>query len=417
MQALIGEYSVNRLKWSAAASRLERARRGWPHSGSLPWGRKVAPSKDRRNQDAEWFLIPECKHIAEVVFDAYVKHGKTFGEVSKQLGMNPETLRRIVFEQGGDVWHRSFRDPVTGKIVEIQTKIPALYNDEQLRDLALRAKRNQQDRAKSARGVREYPLSGYLRCANPECGWSNLSGHRSADRRRKTLGVDEPQKAWAYYRHVIRCRCTDGCMPAVPAELIEDEVFARIGQLLANASDLESAVQSALDADSVDASALRQELANIEKQKSAAERTLKNALDVLYEHKGTAAGASADHKVREQNRLLENLSVRIDEIRRAIDSADIPKDFPQRFSLAMHRLTGLHGMIPMHWPTDAKRRLLQIFFAGAKSTRFDRESKGRRSGLRGIFVSRVLDDHARPLWVYEIRGLIGALRGALTTPD
>jgi site-specific DNA recombinase len=415
MQALIGEYSVNRLKWSACASRLERAKRGWPHSGMLPWGRVIEKVKDRRNQDAAWSLDPAKAKLAQRMFEVYVERGVTLAELGRTVGMNPETVRRILMEQGGPLWRRDFVDPATGQMVKVETVIPPLFSGGQLRLLALRAKQNQTERAKWAGRVRNYPLSPYIRCANPECGWSNLSGHQTYGNRRADLRGSPAEPRWAYYLHLKRSRVESECLNSIPAGDIETEIFSRLGQLLASSDELGAAIRSALITDPDRVAALRQEQAELNRQAKSERRLLGNAMEVLIEQKGTAAAGFAEAKVRAQNQVIGQIENRLTEVEGLLKVVEVPKDFSERFTTALQRLTGLHGHVPNHWPLPAKQALLRIFFGGSKSTRFDRGGKGVRTDMRGIFVRKALDAEGKPYWTYEVRGIIGDLSGAITS--
>jgi DNA invertase Pin-like site-specific DNA recombinase len=415
MHALIGEYSVRRLKWSACASRLERARRGWPHSAMVPFGRKVLAAKDRRNTDAVWLLDEPKAALASEMYRLYIDECLTLVQVGKRVGMQPETVRRVMMEQGGPVWIRHFIDPSTGQKVEVRTAIPALFTDSQIIRLQDRAKQNQAERASWANRRREYPLSRYLRCSNPNCSWSNLSGHQSTFER-LTKGSKRPSSvtAYSYYLHLPRKRTDDGCFHSVPAELIEDEIFSRLGQFLKHSDQLTAAIRAALITDPVETQRLKAEQSTLVSSMKNARRVLANALEILFEQKGTSAGALAQAKVDEQNLLIATLEERLNEVRTALKVTDLPKDFPERFARTMFRLVGLNGHIPMHWPVKAKKALLSLFFGGSKSTRFDRDGKHQHSNRRGIFLTRVTPDDGEPYWRYEAKGSIGDFAGALT---
>lgn len=419
IQALIGEYSVNRLKWSAAASRLERAHRGWPHSGMLPFARTIIETKDRRSLDAQWGLDAQKLELVEEMYKLYIGKGLNFAQVAKQLGMQPETVRRIMMDQSGPVWARSFVDPATGQQVEVRTAIPPLYTEEQIAQLRVRAKQNQLEREGWLTRGRDYPLSQYLRCSNPNCGWSNLSGHQTRDKRSQVNNPDASPRTYAYYLHLSRKRRDEAgsvdldCVHNVPAEEIEDEVFSRLGQLLSSATQLSAAVRAAMITDPVKIAELKvEEVSLVAKQKREL-RSLGNAMEILVEQRGTAAGMIAQAKINDLNESLANIASRRTEIAEALKVVELPSDFPSRFAKTMQRLVGLHGHMPMHWPNKAKKALLALFF-GSKSTRFDRASTNKRSDSRGIFVRKVVPSEGRPYYQYEAKGRIGDFSGALS---
>lgn len=419
MQALIGEYSVNRLKWSAAASRLERARRGWPHSGMLPFARRIVDAKDRRNTDAEWALDDSKVKVAAEMYKLYLIEGLNLAQVGKRVNMQPETVRRIMMNQGGTVWERTFIDPATGERVDVSTSIPALYTPEQIARLHAKAKQNQIERNGWITRSRDYPLSQYLRCANPNCGWSNMSGHQTYDKRNQIKDPTAKPISYAYYLHLARKRhdsnghIDHNCVNSVPAGDMEDEVFSRLGQFLIDSTALASAVRSALITDPEKIEGLQAEKTSLLNEQKKARRVMRNAMDLLFEQKGNEAAKFAQAKVDELNVSITSIDGRLKEIEDALKIVKMPADFPARFAASMQRLVGLHGHMPMHWPVKAKKALLALFFGG-KSTRFDRAATHERSDSRGIFVRRVTDADGEAYFHYEAKGRIGDFSGALT---
>ena len=47
-------------------NRIERAKRGWPTAGSLPYGRRLKNSDADRSGNAEWEVIPEKKSLFSI---------------------------------------------------------------------------------------------------------------------------------------------------------------------------------------------------------------------------------------------------------------------------------------------------------------------------------------------------------------
>jgi site-specific DNA recombinase len=404
MQALIGEYAVNRLKWSACLSRLERAQRGWPHSGALPWGREVLKIKDRRNADAQWLLNEDKARIAQEMYKCYIEEGSNLAQVASRFHMNAETLRRVLVEQSSSIWQRSFLDPTTGQQVTVSTRIPPLLSDDQIARVKQRAKQNQLERAGWTTRRREYPLSHYLRCTNPDCGWSNLSGHMSTDR----TGKSRP-----YYVHVYhkkQCACTN----YVPAEDLETEIFSRLGQLLLDSKHLAAAVRATVTQRPEDTERLEVELARVRAAEKRARRILENAMAVLIEQRGAEAANIVKAKVDEQEKMLANLKDQAQQLEGALKVTRLPVDFTARIEQITKRLVGLHGYAPIFWPHEAKRALLAMFFGGPKSTRFDRAARGHRSDERGIFIAQHRSQDGGRYWTYEARGAIANLGGAIT---
>jgi hypothetical protein len=329
--------------------------------------------------------------------------------------MNPETVRRVMMDQGGPEWVRSFLDPATGEQVEVRTAIPRLFSDAQMLRLQERAKQNQLERSGWIGRKRDYPLSQYLRCSNPACNWSNLSGRTSTftkligDSKRPTAG-----KKYSYYIHLTRNRHDEDCLKSVPAEDLEDEIFSRLGSLLSNSDQLEGAIRAAMVSDPEEIQKLKAELVELTGDQKSARKVLSNAMELVFEWKGTAAGAMAQAKVDEQSKSIAYLDERLAEVSQALKVVDFPKNLPERLSNAVRSMVGLHGHMPMHWPIKAKKALLALFFGGTRSTRFDRKGRHEHSDERGIFVTRVESEGCAPYWRYEAKGGIGDFSGALT---
>jgi len=318
-------------------------------------------------------------------------------------------------EQSGPIWIRNFIDPATGEQVEVRTEIPPLLTEVQILRLKERAKQNQMERAGWTKRRREYPLGRYLRCSNPNCNWSNLSGQVSiAENSTEHSKRPSAGKHYEYYVHLPRKRQAEGCFTSMPAEQIEDEIFCRLGQFLSDSDQLTAAIRAALISDPTEIQKLKEEQAELINATRNARRVMANALEVVFEQKGTAAAAIAQGKVDAQNRVIADTEARLIEVRNSLKVIDLPKDFPERFAQTMFRMVGMNGRIPMAWPIKAKKALLGLFFGGSKSTQFDRKGPHQHSDERGIFVTKIKRDGEAPFWRYEARGSIGDFAGALT---
>lgn len=414
MQSVIGEFAVNRMKWAAAASRLERARKGWPHGKELPYGRTVSNPKERRSGVAVWVLDPVTYPNVQKMYDLYIERGLTFADVGRALGMNPETVRRIMIDQAGAEWVRSFKDPAIDQHVEVRTSIPPLFTASEVAKIAARAKQNQVERAGWANRKRDYPLSQILRCANPACGWSNLSGHQTYDKKTKRSTGETVTTAYPYYVHLARNRSGHDCVKSVPAEAVEDEIFSRLGQFLKNADGLVTAIRAAMVRDPVRLRELKEEQGRLASRIREDRRRLENAVAVLVEQRGTHAEVVVRKKLDSLNKSIQDSEERLIEVGTELEMLDAPDDVEARIAQLVTLLSGLNGYAPMFWTIDAKRALLAVFFGGGKSTRFDRQGRHVKSSDRGIFIKKVTDEAGHSYWTYEAKGRIGAITGALT---
>lgn len=389
----------------AKFTRLERARRGWPHSGEYPYGRVLQnESANRQATNAIWELDQEKYRLARKMYHLYIKEGQTWGQLGKTMRMNPETVRRILQFQSGSEWVRRFNDPTTGSIVEVRTPIPPLLTAEEINLIKERAKENQMTRSGWADRKRHYPLAHYVRCSNPACGGSSLSGHQTYDK----------GKAYSYYKHLTRNRHVSDCVSSVSADLLETEILSRLGSFLSSTKELESAIHNALAKSNLNHDALIAE----QKRLTQAMTKKRRALDRLTQEMARQLEENpvvAD-SIREMTSQIANeitqLKDQLLETEGELKIIEIPADLNDKISEVRKLFKAWNGKVVMHWPPEAQRLLVKMFF-GPTRPRFDRKSVGVKANDRGIFVRKVKDDLGE-YWVYEAKGLLGDISGALT---
>jgi len=386
-------------------TRLERARRGWPHSDSLPYGR-VLKNNDANRQatDAIWALDPNKYQLARKMYNLYIEEALTWGQVGKAMSMNPETVRRILQLHSGSKWIRHFNDPTTNSFVEVQTEIPSLLTEEEISRVKERAKNNQMTREGWTERKRQYPLANYVRCSNPDCGWSSLSGHQTLNK----------GKEYAYYIHLPRNRHNTNCISSIPAELLESEILSRLGDFISNSKELESAIHSALATSEHDRESLLTAqdkiTQDIAKKQRAIDRLVKDMALNLEDNVEVAE--SIRKATAEFAGEIGNAKKQLIQIQQQLKIIKIPSDLKSKIATVRHLFKSWNGKMAMHWPPEAQRLLVQLFF-GSSCPRFDRESVGIKANTRGIFVRKVKGEMGE-YWVYEAKGLLGSIGGALT---
>jgi DNA invertase Pin-like site-specific DNA recombinase len=397
-------FAVQRMKSTAAKSRLSRARRGWPHSGNAPFGRILANPEERVHPDANarWTLDESKLALVRTMYELYIEKGSTLIEVGRRVGQHPETVRRILLNQSGDTWVCQFKEPGKPGKVRIEIPVPPLLSAVEIARVAARAKENQLERAGWDRRSRGYPLSHFIRCGNPECGWSNFSGRNCKSR----------GKALSYYLHLPRSRKAH-CATSIRADEIERCVLAQLGTMLRDSSVLEVAIRAAVgsDKDSQGHLARREKLKNeVEAAKGRIARLLR------------AVAHDADEDVLRLRQLeLERAGAQLKDLRDELKSTEAAIGVLANAEVLESHLVDLRrqfkamgGMSPILWPYEAQRQLMRLFF-GQTSARFLRDGRHQKSDRIGIFVSRRTSDWGEQYWVYEARGRFATvMTGALT---
>jgi site-specific DNA recombinase len=398
---VIDQYQAQKMRYASAESRLQRANRGWPNGGPPPFARKLANDTpaNRASTTAEW-VLDEDKHQVVLRMYELLRQGKMFSEIAIDVGMHAATVSRILIKSSGPIWVREFKDSMTDQKTIIETSVPPLLTPEQIEVVQARARENQMERSNWSKYVREYPLAHLTRCHNPACGWSNLSGHSSR----------QGGATFAYYTHLTPYR-KEGCLVAIPAEKLEGEIFARIGEILRSSDALGNAVKAGLSNHPDEFAQIQKDIAEIERRLAKLDREQSKLVELLLE-----GGAFADKvklRAAETNAGIAKLKADRLMLAARLKVSETPSDLPERLALVLAAIETFHGKAVMHWPPRIKKVLAKMFF-GAGQTRFDRNGRHIKSNERGIFVKKVVDD-GEEYWTYEARGLLGNFSGALTS--
>lgn len=372
--------------WSLA-SRIERAKRGWPMGGKLPWGRRVANWSDEKRDRAEWEVVPKDKRLAERMFALYVERGLPFDEVGDKVGFPGETVRRKL-RACGDSYMQRFRRK-DRKPVDVPTAIPALLTPAQLAQVRTKAKVNQVGR--SGGNFRfAYPLAHLVRCQH--CG-----GVLSGQGRTNADGTET-----RYLRHfkakgeVLDPRCT----PYVRAAELEREVFASISAVFKQTEKLGLAVRAALATEPDKAEDLRYEDGQLEAEARRLEREQGNVVRAIKAGKPGSLTARLEADYTSTDARLRDIATRRKQIVAELAAHDVPPDAVKRVQAALGFLGRYSAM---RWPPRAQTALARVFFGASV--------KGTKD--RGIYVRMKRDRELGLHWTFDARGIIGEIAGAM----
>jgi hypothetical protein len=248
--------------YKSVINRIERARRGIPAGGSVPFGRTF----DKKT--GSWGVDEDKQKMIADVANRYLR-GETLLDLAAEYGTTDAQLGRLLRKRCGPTWTQRFAAPKLG-IPEtlIETAVPELLDADTIaRVSALLDHRRERVRRPPAHD-RCYLLSGRIYFAH--CGYALTGQCRTRD------GLLQYRHGYESGRRERKCPLGRPA-PWVRAEVIERAVLGDLLSLLGNPAALERAVRSALpdmSAEEAGRDDLESRLAKVNKQMAAIVRSI-----------------------------------------------------------------------------------------------------------------------------------------------
>lgn len=222
LTSTIGAYHARMQKQKAMVNRIERAKRGIPTNGRLPFGRTF----DR--ESGTWGVETDAKAMAEDVAARYLG-GESLQRLADEYGVEYSRLCVTLGQRCGDRWEITFRADDLNINETIVMSVPRLLPEATIR--AVRQRMEAKRTFLHGNPKAEYLLGGRIFCA--ACG-SLMTGAVKPDGTR-------------YYRHNPRSKaCPLRPRPSVRADVIEPAVVGELFEMLGDPARIERAVKAAV---------------------------------------------------------------------------------------------------------------------------------------------------------------------------
>lgn len=304
LSATIGAYHAETQKRKSIENKIERAKRGIPASGSLPFGRTYD------QETGKWAVVPEKQALVEEAARRYLG-GEGMADIAKSLGVSQTGLNDTLRNSCGPTWEVRFRSKNLNIDETIIVPVPELLPAETIKAVKYRllARRTFQHGAPK----HDYLLSGFIFCAH--CGYRMSAQSNHNDRTRDG-------ELQLYYRHATR-READRCpspkpRPWLKADEIEGQVIAKLFGMFGNPTQIDRAVRAAVP--NCDSSLRQRDRLNGELAKVSRARTsLLNLIEkdaITYEH--------AEKKLLELKEREDGLREELDRVDSAL--AEMPDE-------------------------------------------------------------------------------------------
>lgn len=364
MSAEIGAFQAAERKRRSMEKRIERARKGIPTSGKLPYGRLF----DKKT--GSWSLDREKKRIIQQAAQRYID-GENIKEIAASMGFVRSTLYHILTTNSGSDWEIRFRSKDLNIHETVTMKVPPLLSPETIEKIHQRVIIN----TNSRRGNRKwfFLLSGFVFC--------NKCGFR--------FNVYKNQRDRRYYRHRVnehnkKCQVRN----VIPAPDLENAVILNLLHTLGDPERAGQAMQGATS-DIKRIQVLQRELKQLKLELKDMEKKKKRVVDAVAA--GTLKPVETTrtmNDLREKTRAKEN---RLQSIEGELESLPDPDQIKQarKLSADMAQSVAQNPKLIFERDNQWKRSLVEKVFAG----------KDRVGKPLGIYV-----EHVDEKWQYEIRG-------------
>jgi DNA invertase Pin-like site-specific DNA recombinase len=374
MSAEVGELQARQQALKSITNRIERARRGIPTAGKLPYGRTFD------KQTETWGIDPEKKRNIEWAAEQYLG-GMGLTEIAKILDMNFSNLWKILNERSGTEWQCAFRNDKVNVDETIPIEIPPLLDEETIAAIKEKARANKTYTHGEIKN--RYLLARMIFC--DKCGYT-LFGQTNHSTKR-------------YYRHPHHARKKDcDCKKWISADRIEAAVLLYLFDMFGDAEKIEKAIQRATP-DLSKIEKLRDEKADLEEKKAEAVKQRQRIVKLA------ATGALNEEEVRAEIQPIRDriqaIQDRLDAIEPQIADQPDPEQIKRKSQWAkavvvdaLRRPGPKKKAEVLDWPYEQKRRIVENAFAGT-----DRE--GNRLG---VYVTET-GDPKKP-FRFEIRAVL-----------
>lgn len=225
MSAVIGEYHALRQAKSSLLNRINRARRGEPTCGKLPFGRIYDA------QAKSWKLDDNKAATIREVARRYLA-GEALPTLAREFGMNHSNLHKILTKRAGTEWVQTFSSQRLNIHEEVTIQIPELLSAETIKAIRERAEANRTWAHGARTNGTPYLLGRVICCAHCGYGMFGQLNH----------GVTR------YYRHVHAERDRECPRPKswVRADELEKMVMEDLFECFGNPAAVRSAVEEAI---------------------------------------------------------------------------------------------------------------------------------------------------------------------------
>jgi DNA invertase Pin-like site-specific DNA recombinase len=376
MSSEIGEYHARSQILKSLTSRIERAKRGLPGAGKLPFGRTF------NKETSTWGLDEEKLKDIKWAAVQYLEHNKTVSEIASTLGMNSSNLWKVLRHRSGTTWKIKFDVQKFNINETVCIDIPPLLSQETINSIAQKAAANKT----YTHGIikHHYLLSRVIFCE--ECGYAMFGQTNKTGRR--------------YYRHPSKRARNCSSKGWVVAEEIEDAVIVHLFKMFGDVKSIKEAILKAIPC-SLDITEKQQQRGLLTKKLSKTASQKKNVITSIAN--GTISDQEASDilvPLRDQESQIKNEIDYLNQFLENVPSSEQVEQKAKYLQLIINKIFKYTGQLESMSYEDYKG-LVTHAFAG-----MDREGK-----RLGVYVNPSNDQDKS--WQYTIQGILPDVEGSI----
>jgi DNA invertase Pin-like site-specific DNA recombinase len=372
----INEFVAAEQSYKSYINKIELAKKGYPSSGQIPYGRKF------NKKIMKWDIDEEKRRIITDAANRYL-NGESLQTIAAFYNMNLPNLHKLLKERSGDTWNVCFKSKDFGIDETVIIKVPRLLPQNVIDEIKKRSESNKT--YTHGQSKNKYLLSRMIFC--DECGYA-LPGTPSHNRK-------------LYYKHSRNCGCKN--FNSIPTDIIESAVIEDIFKMLGDLPRIEQATKAAIP-DLKEMDELRREIEQSQKELLKTNKMKDKLLDLA--ENGTLSDDEIKERIDKHRATEAYLKSKI-ELGKSklinIPSDDDIKRKSGRLLSIMRNILKRKKHLDAEMTFDDKRKLLEYAFGG-------KDADGKRCG---VYIRKL--DNGR--WFYTINGLFYDSKGTTRKID
>jgi site-specific DNA recombinase len=368
MAVEIGEFQAAQQNQKSLLNKIERAKRGIPTSGKLPYGRIYNPATNT------WGIDKEKKKNIEWAAKKYLA-GESMTTIAKALGMNISNLHKVLTKRAGADWSINFKSKKFNIKEKVTITIPRLLSEEAI--VAIKAKLKANKTYTHGEIKNKYLLSRMIFC--DKCGYATFGQVSHSGKR--------------YYRHARDRKVNCNNFNYIPANIIEEAVLVHLFQMFGNKNKMEKAIKEAIP-NKKELEQLPVQKQDLQQDLGKNERAMERIIDKIAD--GSISDAEVSKKLEKLRQQKGLLTAEIEKIITLLENAPSEKHIRANANLLQAQIRSMYSTDKAfsEMGYEEKRNLVQFAFGGTTPD-------GKRYG---VYVEKT-NSKKRP-WVFK---LIGAL--------
>lgn len=373
MSAEVGELQARQQALKSITNRIERAKRGIPTGGKLPYGRAFD------HQANKWRVIPEKKELIQWAANEYL-NGRSIVTIAKVVGMDFTNLWKILTKRSGPEWEIRFRAPKLNINETVSITIPPLLDEETIKAIVEQGKANKTYHHGQIKN--QYLLSRVIFCKH--CGYALMAQTNATGKK--------------YYRHPRNRKYKCNIKRWVPADAIGNAVLIALLETFGDVEKIEKAMQKAIP-DFEKIILMQDQLTSLKSKQQ--EVILQRDRLVKLAAEGVLANDEVLKQIKDIRERLSALQDTIDTLEDKLENKPDINQMKQKYIPAVRVIidalkhpseNAIAKM--MNAPFERRRKLIEYAFAG-------KDFDGNRLG---VYIEQS-DDPAKP-WKFQIRAVL-----------